>query len=757
MSKIFTALKFSLDSFGFSEMLYMMPNKDIVYQALDVLNVGLATLNEEGCFVCANAAYLGMLGVSEDELVGRHWKTTVQHEDHERARTAYQRALWKGRGYVEIRAAREDRSTLYQALTITSLQDAAGHFIGYQCLRHDISGYMRGQEARLMAVESAPNGLLMVDEDGRIQSVNAAIEKLFGYSRAELLGAHIQLLLPAQFPAAQFNELFRQHDATEAVRERESWGLHKKGSRLPIQVFVSRIDAAMGPLLLCTIIDMVERARCEEQLKAARQLAEASSRAKSDFLARMSHEIRTPMNMIMGMNALLLETPLNTQQRQHLDISYRNVRRLLRLVNGILDLAKVEAGEVALEAVPFDVNELISEAAATIASAVERKGLDFRVTIDPDAARYWIGDPERLQQVLLNLIGNSIKFTARGSIDVHVLAAEREDGAPGLRFEISDTGCGVSPSKRGVIFEAFQQGDESMIREYEGTGLGLSIAKTIVELMGGRIWLDEKKGPGSKFVFTIFVAQASEQSVRMRTANVVQTAIRTLPPGLRVLIVEDNPENRFLLEAYLEGLSLSLEHACNGAEALERVRQARFDLILMDVQMPVMDGLTATKEIRAWEQLNGLPPVPVIALTAHALTSATQESLRAGCDAHVSKPIDRADLIAAIARFAKREPVLIPAIDSAIVAQQASYLGNRRRDLATLQSALTRLDFSTIQKIGHNCRGTGKGYGFPEVSELGGAIEQAARIQDAKALAANLEKFDAWLSQVSGNADSAGG
>ncbi len=457
-----------------------------------------------------------MLGLEEDELLGRHWRTTVHPDDAGRVQEAYQGAAREGRGYVELRALRHDSTIVYQALVVSSIQDEQGAVIGYHCLRHDISGYKRDQEVLMLAVESAPNGLLMLNSDGRIRSVNRAAEELFGYSRIELTGEKVEMLLPQRLRGVHtgHREAFVASHSLKAMMGRDLLGLRKDGTEVPVQVFLNRIETDTGELMLCTVVDITERLQHQQQLEMAKHAAESANRAKSDFLARMSHEIRTPMNLIMGMNTLLLESTLNDKQRHYIEIAHRNVRRLLRLINGILDLSKVEAGQLAFEATPFDLKEMVENCAATISSAIEQKGLRFEMALDADVWRYWVGDPERLQQVLLNLIGNAVKFTAHGRIAVRVRSESNEHGKRGLKFEVVDTGCGIPPGKTRMIFEAFQQADGAMDRRYEGTGLGLAIARTLVEMMAGKIWVEERSEPGAKFVFTAYFPPSTEQAVR---------------------------------------------------------------------------------------------------------------------------------------------------------------------------------------------------------------------------------------------------
>ena len=489
-------------------------------------------------------------------------------------------------------------------------------------------------------------------------------------------------------------------------------------------------------------------ARLQEHLSKAKQHAEAAVQAKNDFLARISHEIRTPMNLILGMNALLLQSPVDEVQRQHLTVSNRNVRRLLRLINGILDLAKVDAGQLTFDNAPFDLNVLLNECAATISSAIELKGLRLEVLLDLNTWPYWIGDAERLQQVLLNLIGNSVKFTSHGKIEVRVCPELGKNGEKGLRFEVSDSGCGVPADKVEMIFEAFQQAEGSVTRAYEGTGLGLAIAKVLVERMAGKIWVAEQSTPGAKFIFTVFLPTSTAEAVRHKIAGTTAArAALQLEPGTSVLIVEDNPENVILLRAYLDSLPLALDYATNGVEALKKRQQSNYDMVLMDIQMPVMDGLTATRVIRTWEKEHAAPRVPIVALTAHALNGSAADSIAAGCDGHLTKPIERADLVEAIAKFAQPHavPRAKPIADS-IAARRPEFLANRWRDLDKMRAALSNADFAAIAAIAHNCKGIGGGYGFPEISSLGAALEKAAKASDHGQLLECMTQFERCLS-----------
>jgi len=717
---------------------------DDLLNAVEAAKIGLARLDQHECFEEVNSAFAAMLGCQREDLIGRGWRQSIHPDDHSRVEKAYGLARNGTPGYAEARVC-SGGGIRYLALTVTRRLDEHGQLAGFHCLRLDISEHRREQEGLALAVESAPNGLLMLNEAGQILMANVAVSKLFGYTQQELLGQTVEVLVPKRLRERHVGhrEAFNRHPSIRSIGARDLTGIRKDGAEVPLQVHLGTVETPSGRLTLCTVIDIGERIRYEEQLELAKRAAETANQAKSDFLARMSHEIRTPMNLIMGMTALLLESNLDQRQREHLEISYRNVKRLLRLINRVLDLSKVEAGELILEAIPFDLKEVLSEAVSTISPAIERKGLGFTLSIDPQLWPYWVGDAERLQQVLLNLMGNAAKFTAAGWIELKVRPTARNGSGDGIHFEVSDTGCGVPPDKIDVIFESFQQADEAINRQYEGTGLGLAIAKSLVRMMGGDIWVVRKDGPGATFAFNAFFPRTTQESVRGREAVArKRPSAAQIQHGARILVVEDNPENVLLLRAYLERLPLALDFASDGAEAFEKRRTREYDLVLMDIQMPIMDGYTATREIRAWERANGQRPVPVVALTAHALSNAAADALHAGCDAHLAKPVERDDLVETIAKFtAYRQAGSPSSIETQIEARRPEFLARRREDIERIHQALAAGDFATVQRIGHDCKGIGKGYGFPAIGSAGAELENAARARDLAALGAALHQF----------------
>jgi signal transduction histidine kinase/ActR/RegA family two-component response regulator len=467
----------------------------------------------------------------------------------------------------------------------------------------------------------------------------------------------------------------------------------------------------------------------------ARDQVAKLNEAKTEFLARMSHEIRTPMNALLGMAELLSDTELNDEQRKYVRVFRRAGDNLLSVINDILDFSKVEAGQIELETIEFHLADVVAEVLEIAGVRARAKGLDVSSRISQDVPPRLIGDPGRLRQILLNLLGNATKFTERGELTVRV----EMDSAPStLYFAVSDTGIGIPADRLATIFDSFSQADASTTRNYGGTGLGLAISKRFVELMGGRIWAESTAGAGSTVHFTARFSEAKARAQR----PIENTPVALQARALRILLADDSEENRFLIRGYLKGSGCIIDEVENGAQAVEQFKQRAYDLVLMDAEMPVLDGYSATREIRA------LGATPIFLLTAHALREARARGFEAGCTEHLTKPIKKSALIEAINKFIPAGNRVHVPVEDWLKPVVGGYLERRRGEITKLRDALDRGDFATIRTLGHQMAGTGGGYGFEPITDIGNALEESALAGDTARIRDSIEDLDRYLSSV---------
>ena len=788
----------------------------------------------------------------------------------------------------ELTYIRKDGSRFPAVVSVTALRDAQDAIIGYLLIGTDNTARKQVEEERMKLdqrlrdqqfytrslIESNIDAIMTTDPQGIITDVNKQMEALTGCTRDELIGAPfknyftdperaeagIKLVL-SEKKVTNYELTARTRDGKETVVSYNATTFYDRDRRLQGVFAAAR--------------DVTERKRLDDALEEAKKAAEDANSAKSDFLARMSHEIRTPMNAIVGMADLLWETSLASEQREYVRIFRKAGSQLLDLINDILDLSKVESGHLTLESLDFDLGEVLDKTLEIMAVRAHEKGLELALRIAPEVSTALVGDPARLRQVLIDLIGNAIKFTAKGEVIVRVESDPEKRTAGALRFAVCDTGIGIPEEAREQIFAPYSQVDTSTTRKFGGTGLGLTISRRVVELMQGRIWVESSVGTGSTFYFTAQFAAGSKPILRVPSGAMDLKDVKTLiiddnatnrliiretlsrwgavvteaeggeqglselleakqadvpyalvlldhrmpgvdgfqvaerifqdptmagtiilmltsenragdvargrelglaaylvkpvkqaelleaiqearggaapaaeRPGtqargvqagaqsLRILLAEDSQDNVLLIQSYLKASGYSADVACNGQVALEKFISGTYDVVLMDVQMPIMDGYSAARRIRQWETENHATPVPILALTAHALPEEVRKSIDAGCTAHLTKPIRKATLLGAIEEHAMG----LVRVVSSLAELVPAFLESRRRDVDTIAAALERSDYDNVRILGHNMKGSGAGYGFTRITEIGSSLEQAAgRRADKEILAGTAE------------------
>ncbi len=538
-------------------------------------------------------------------------------------------------------------------------------------------------------------------------------------------------------------------EADQAIGDIAGAAMNREDAKIYDDIVVMREGEIMGTVSVQHMLNRLSKIEIQ-----ARENAEAATRAKSQFLANMSHDIRTPMNAILGMADLLWESPLNAEQKKYVRVFRNAGENLLELINDILDLSKVEAGQIEMEEVAFHLREQVNKCCEVLEIKAAEKNLSLIWDTDsriPDGLK---GDPTRLHQLLSNLIGNAIKFTHKGEIRVSVKFAEEGEENDGddsvmLLFSVQDTGIGIPKDRRENIFEMFTQAHSSTNREYGGTGLGLAICRRFAELMGGKIWVESETGVGSTFCFTARFPIWDHAEIPAGPEP--ELCEKEIPP-MRILLAEDNENNRLLFSFYLQDTVHQTDMAENGQICLEKYKQGEYDILFTDIDMPVLDGYKTADAIRRWEKENQKKAIPIIALTAHALKGKEQESLDAGCTEHMSKPFKKHQLLQMLRKYAPkpadeciRGPESVPAPENSGLEQDCKkkntlvqvdaeleelipgFMNITRKEIRSLEEAVVEGNYEMIRRMGHRIKGASLCYCFDDLAAIAHDIEKAGQ------------------------------
>lgn len=658
---------------------------------------------------------------------------------------------------------------LYMVVSFVSGLKFNKHFNENQQLRFEAiereKQLQESEEKYRLLYEKSEDPMLIIAE-GKLVMVNQATVDLFGYNNEqEMLTINPFFLTPEM----QRDGLTSYEMAlkTKAIVEQQGycrfeWLYKKKDQHVyPADITLTAIPFAGKKAIFCVLRDISASKQTEQDLIIAQQKAESASLAKSVFLANMSHEIRTPMNGILGTLDLMLQNPLPPDQQERAKIIQKSADSLMSIINDILDISKIEAGKLQLDTQVFKLADLLADFAETIQPNINAKNLSFQYELEPLEGQSYLGDVGRIRQILNNLVGNAIKFTEKGFVFVDVQMIRENAQEALLKFNVKDTGIGIAEDVQKNLFNRFTQGDDSTTRKYGGTGLGLSICQQLAELMGGEVGVNSKRNQGSHFWFTVNLEKPAHQSVDASADRIVNKVTGQYE-GI-VLVVDDNETNQFVAKGVLQALGLKVTLANDGAEAIKAWENRRFDLIIMDCQMPIMDGFEATAKIRQLEIERSEPPIPIIAMTASAMQGDREKCLAAGMNDYITKPIETAVVERVIAPWlhkldSKQSPNIsathgsvaaaeeIPLFDFAALQNRLSgdqaliheiihkFTNSMGQHIKRLGKEVSQMDLKAISATAHALVGSAATVGCDQLSQMALAMEHASKQADQVAI-----------------------
>lgn len=618
---------------------------------VETMNEGVMTVDCDDVIQFVNKKYCELTGYSQEELIGQKANDLLLEKSfYPKMEEIIELRKNKTSSQYEVPIVHKSGSIKWMLVSGTPLYDKNGEVIGSIGIHTDINERRKIEKKFHIAVEAAPNSMIMVDQNGRIEMINSKTEEMFGYKREELIGEVIEKLVPTRFRSrhTEYRKEYYNDSQTRSMGAgRDLYGLHKSGIEFPIEIGLNPIQTEEGKFVLASIIDITERKKNEQELIKAKEIAEESSKSKELFFTNMSHEIRTPMNGIVGLSDLLAKTTLNDKQSEYLGAIRKSSKNLLVIINDLLDFSKIEAGKIEINKSAFNLHEVVHDAIDLLKVKAEQKGLTMETEISGNIPPVLMGDAVRINQILTNLLSNSLKFTLKGGVKIVVQVKSQTENKLEIKFDVIDTGIGIPQKMYDKIFDVFVQAHSNKIGGFGGTGLGLAIVKKLVTIMNGNIYFTSKEDQGTTFTFSLpFEKVDPHEKIEPEEVLVEE------PLYLNVLVAEDNSINQLLVSEILAEWKCAVDMVENGVLAVEKVKTKNYDVILMDMQMPELSGVDATKLIRGLSdpQKNS---IPIIALTAHATQQEKTISFSSGVNEYITKPFSPAHLYSKIVGLMK--------------------------------------------------------------------------------------------------------